>query len=68
MSPHNNTRSKTLSNDDFSLEELEGQHAAELPGRQLMTGLALGLPLLGVGGVEVYVGVGPVELFAGVYV
>ena len=56
-----------MSNDDFSLEELEGQHTAELPGRQLMTGLALGLPLLGVGGVEVYVETGPVELFAGIY-
>lgn len=57
-----------MSNDDFSLEELEAQHATELPARQLMTGLALGIPLLGVAGVEVYVGVGPVELFAGVYV
>jgi hypothetical protein len=57
-----------MSNDDFSIEELEGQHTAELPSRQLMTGLAVGLPLLGVGGVELYVGVGPVELFAGVYV
>lgn len=57
-----------MSNDDFSLEELEGQHAAELPGRQLMTGLALGLPLLGVGGVEVYVEAGPVDLFVGLYV
>lgn len=56
-----------MSNDDFSLEELEGQHAAELPGRQLMTGLALGLPLLGVGGVEVYVEAGPVDLFVGLY-
>jgi hypothetical protein len=57
-----------MSNDDFSLEELEAQHTAELPGRNLMTGLALGLPILGVAGVEVYVGAGPVELFAGVYV
>ena len=57
-----------MSNDDFSLEELEAQHATEPPARQLMTGLALGIPLLGVAGVEVYVGVGPVELFAGVYV
>jgi hypothetical protein len=56
-----------VSNDDFSLEELEAQHTAELPGRQLMTGLALGLPLLGLGGVEVYVEAGPVDLFAGVY-
>jgi hypothetical protein len=57
-----------VSNDDFSLEELEAQHAGELPGRQLMTGLALGLPLLGLGGIEVYIEAGPVELFAGVYI
>jgi hypothetical protein len=62
------TRSKTVSNDDFSFDELEAQHAAELPGRQLMTGLALGLPLLGLGGVELYVEAGPAELFVGVYV
>ena len=57
-----------MSTDDFSLEELEAQHAGELPGRQLMTGLALGLPLLGVGGAELYVAAGPVDLFVGVYV
>ena len=57
-----------MSNDDFSIEELEAQHTAELPSRQLMTGLAIGLPILGIGGVELYVGAGPVELFAGVYV
>lgn len=57
-----------MSNDDFSLDELEAQHTAELPGRQLMVGLGLGLPLLGIAGVEVYVGVGPVEVYAGVYV
>ena len=57
-----------MSNDDFTLEELEAQHTAELPGRQLMTGLALGIPLLGIGGFEVYVEAGPVELFAGVYI
>jgi hypothetical protein len=56
-----------MSNDDFSLEELEAQHTADLPGRQLMTGLALGLPLLGLGGVEVYAEAGPVDLFVGVY-
>jgi hypothetical protein len=55
-----------MSNDDFSLEELEAQHIADLPSRQLMTGLALGLPL-GLGGVEVYAEVGPVDLFVGVY-
>ncbi len=57
-----------MSNDDFSIGELEAQHTGELPGRQLMTGLALGLPLLGLGGVELYVEAGPVDLFVGVYV
>ncbi len=57
-----------MSNDDFTLEELEAQHASELPARQLMTGIALGLPLLGVVGLEVYVEAGPVGLFVGVYV
>jgi hypothetical protein len=56
-----------MRNDDFTLDELEGQHTADLPSRQLMTGLALGLPL-GLGGVEVYAEVGPVDLFVGVYV
>ena len=57
-----------MSNDDFSLEELEAQHTAELPGRNLMTGLALGLPYLGIGGFEVYVEVGPVGVGAAVHV
>ena len=59
-----------MSTNDFSLEELEAQHTAELPGRHLMTGLALGLPLplLGLGGFEVYVEAGPVDLFTAVYV
>ena len=57
-----------MSNDDFSLDELEAQHTSELPARQLMTGLGLGLPLLGIGGIELYVEAGPVELFVGVYV
>ena len=60
-----------MNNDDFSLEELEAQHTAELPERRLMTGLALGLPLLGglgnLGGVEVGISVGPVDVFTGVY-
>ena len=39
---------------DFSVEELESQHAAELPGRHLMAALTiLGLPLVGVSGVDV---------------
>ncbi len=57
-----------MNNDDFSLEELEGQHTAELPVRHLMTGLDLGIPLLGIGGFEVYVELGPVALGASVYV
>jgi len=57
-----------MSTDDFTLEELEAQHTAELPARQLMTGLSLGLPLLGIGGVETYVEVGPVDLYVGVYI
>lgn len=57
-----------MSNDDFSLEELEAQHTAELPGRRLLTGLGLGIDVLGVAGVELYVGTEPVELFAAVYV
>ena len=57
-----------MSTDDFSLEELEAQHTAELPGRHLMTGLALGLPYLGLGGFEVYVELGPVAVGTVVYV
>ncbi len=38
---------------DFSLEELESQHTAELPARHLMAALTvLGLPLVGVDGVN----------------
>ena len=57
-----------MNNDDFSLEELEAQHTADLPERHLMTGLALGLPLLGLGGFEVYIEVGPVALATSVYI
>jgi hypothetical protein len=56
-----------MSNDDFTLEELDEQHAAELPGRRLMTGLALGLPYLGIGGVDLYVEVGPAAFGVSVY-
>ena len=56
-----------MNNDDFSLEELEAQHTAELPGRHLLSGLALNLPLLGVAGIELYIGTDPIEIFAGVY-
>ncbi len=57
-----------MSNDDFSLDELESQHTAELPGRHLMSGLGLGIDLLGVAYVEVYVGADPVEVFTGLYI
>lgn len=57
-----------MNNDDFTLEELEAQHTAELPGRHLMTGLGLGLPYLGIGGFEVYVELGPVGVGAAVYI
>lgn len=57
-----------MNKDDFSLEELEAQHTAELPGRHLMTGLALGLPYLGIGGFEVYVELGPVAVGTAVYI
>lgn len=34
---------------EFTLEELEGQHTAELPARELMIGISLlGIPLLGI--------------------
>ncbi len=40
--------------DEFTVEELESQHAAELPGRQLMATVSvLGLPLVGVSDVAV---------------
>lgn len=40
--------------EDFSVEELDSQHAAELPGRHLMAALTvLGLPIVGVSGVDV---------------
>jgi hypothetical protein len=57
-----------MNTDDFSLDELDAQHTAELPARQLMAGLSLGLPFLGLGGFEIYVQAGPVELFTAVYV
>lgn len=41
---------------DFSVEELDSQHTAELPGRHLMVALTLlGLPLVGVSDVAVNV-------------
>ncbi len=39
---------------EFTVEELESQHAAELPGRDLMAALSvLGIPLLGISDVTV---------------
>jgi hypothetical protein len=41
---------------DFSIEELDGQRAAELPRRDLLIALTLfGIPLAGVSGVGVNV-------------
>lgn len=37
----------------FTLDELEDQHAAELPGRDLLAAVTLfGIPLVGVSGVS----------------
>ncbi len=39
---------------ELTIEELESQHTAELPGRQLMAALTvLGLPLVGISDVAV---------------
>ena len=56
-----------MNTDDFTLEELEAQHTAALPGRHLLVGLGLLIPVLDVACVELYVGTDPVELFVGVY-
>lgn len=41
-------------NDEFTVEELEGQHTAELPGRDLMLGISLlFIPIASVSGVSV---------------
>ncbi len=51
---------------DFSIEELDSQHTAELPGRRLMAALTLlGLPLVGISGVDVNINTsGPGWLFS----
>ena len=42
-----------MPNDDFTLDELDSQHTAELPGRNLLAGISLfGIPLVGVDGVN----------------
>ena len=50
---------------DFSTEELDGQHTAELPDRDLLIGLMLlGIPLAGIDGLAVNVDTsGPNWLF-----
>lgn len=54
-----------MSDTDLTIEELESQHAAELPARDLMMGISLlGLPLVGLDGVAVNVNTsGPNWLF-----
>lgn len=43
-----------MPSDNFTREELDSQHAAQLPGRNLLAGISLiGLPLVGVDGVNV---------------
>jgi hypothetical protein len=45
-----------MDNTDFSLDELDSQHTAELPRRDLLIGVSLlGIPLLGVSDVNVNV-------------
>ncbi|HWC11387.1 MAG TPA: hypothetical protein VG455_09210 [Acidimicrobiales bacterium] len=57
-----------MDNTDFSLDELDGQHAAELPRRDLLIGVSLlGIPLIGVSDVSVNVDTeGPNWLFGSV--
>lgn len=53
---------------DFSLDELDGQHAAELPTRDLLITVSiLGLPLAGVDGLNANVDTsGPNWLFGSI--
>lgn len=53
---------------DFTVDELDSQHAAELPSRDLLVGVSvLGIPLAGVDGVAVNVNTsGPNWLFGSV--
>ncbi len=45
-----------MDNHDFSVEELDSQHSAILPGRQLLVAVSLlGIPLVGLDGVNVNV-------------
>ncbi len=53
---------------DFTIEELEGQHAAVLPARDLLIGISLlGIPLAGLDGLAVNVNTsGPNWLFGSI--
>jgi hypothetical protein len=53
---------------DLTVEELENQHAAELPARDLLIGISLlGIPLAGLDGLAVNVNTsGPNWLFGSV--
>jgi hypothetical protein len=57
-----------MHSNDFTLSELEAQHSAVLPARNLMIGVSvLGLPLVGLDGVAVNVDTsGPNWLFGSV--
>ncbi|HTJ73838.1 MAG TPA: hypothetical protein VL337_00595 [Acidimicrobiales bacterium] len=45
-----------MQNNDFTVEELDSQHTAQLPGRQLLAAVSLlGIPLVGLDGVNVNV-------------
>ena len=57
-----------MTNTAFTIDELESQHAAVLPSRDLLIGISvLGIPLAGVDGVSVNVDTsGPNWLFGSV--
>lgn len=59
---------KNNNSSDFTLEELDNQHTAELPERDLLIGVSvLGIPLAGLDGVSVNVDTsGPNWLFGSV--
>lgn len=57
-----------MTNDDFTVAELDSQRGAELPARDLLIGISvLGIPLAGIDGVAVNVNTsGPNWLFGSV--
>lgn len=57
-----------VANAPLTIQELAGEHGAELPARDLLiTVSVLGIPLAGVGGVDVIVDTsGPNWLFGGI--